>query len=113
MFLRLAFVVASIFISANAAITLALRQGPPITPPDVILCCRTIERCTDQTPTFIGNLLGLDMTVPGLGGINCGLTCSRITVIGNNCGDTRTQCSAPEERWGGLIAFNCIPVVFG
>ncbi|KAJ7246516.1 hypothetical protein C8J57DRAFT_1724888 [Mycena rebaudengoi] len=107
MFLRLAFVVVSIFISANAS------EFPPITPPDVILCCNTVQRCTNTAPSAVGALLGINMNRPELGGINCGLSCSPITVIGNNCGFTTTQCDAPEKEWGGLIAFNCIPVVFG
>ncbi|KAJ7290121.1 hypothetical protein C8J57DRAFT_1212774 [Mycena rebaudengoi] len=87
MFLRLAFVVASVSIAASAAVTPTRRQGPPITPPDTILCCSSVQRCTDAGPTAVG------------GGINCGLSCSPLTVIGNNCGSTTTQCDAPEKEW--------------
>ncbi|KAJ6457457.1 hypothetical protein C8R47DRAFT_172497 [Mycena vitilis] len=55
-------------------------------------CCRTPR----------ARLTGLDVPV--------GLSCSPITVIGNNCGSTTVNCDAPENEWGGLIAINCLPI---
>ncbi|KAJ7128503.1 hypothetical protein C8R44DRAFT_873220 [Mycena epipterygia] len=43
-------------------------------------------------------------------GVPIGLSCSPITVIGNNCGGTEVTCDSPEEEWNGLIAINCIPI---
>ncbi|KAJ7260745.1 hypothetical protein C8J57DRAFT_1467901 [Mycena rebaudengoi] len=39
-----------------------------------------------------------------------GLSCSLITVAGNNCGSTTVTCATSEKQWGGLIAINCIPI---
>ncbi|KAJ7913751.1 fungal hydrophobin [Mycena leptocephala] len=56
-----------------------------------------------DTPPHRGFCLtGLDVPV--------GLSCSPITVVGNNCGSTTVTCDAPENEWGGLIAINCIPI---
>ncbi|KAJ7887195.1 fungal hydrophobin [Mycena leptocephala] len=55
----------------------------------------------------VAALLGLDLT--GLD-VPVGLSCSPITVVGNNCGSTTVNCDAPDEQWGGLIAINCIPI---
>ncbi|KAJ6522637.1 fungal hydrophobin [Mycena vulgaris] len=91
MFSKLSVVVASVLITLAAAIR-----------PSVV----------DSSSTAAGGVLaklGID-----LGDINVpvGLSCSPITVIGNNCGGVTTRCDAPEIVWGDLIAINCIPITF-
>ncbi|KAJ7176385.1 fungal hydrophobin [Mycena crocata] len=104
MFSKLSVVVASVLITLAAAIP---TTTPPITPPDSDQCCESV---VDSSSTAAGKVLGLlgidlgDITVP------VGLSCTPITVIGNNCGGITTRCDAPEIEWGNLIAINCIPI---
>ncbi|KAJ7364738.1 fungal hydrophobin [Mycena albidolilacea] len=96
MFSKLSVVVASVFITLAAAIPNGT-PPPPVTPPT----------SPHSAVSGVAALLGLDLT-----GINVpiGLSCSPITVIGNNCGGTTVNCDAPKEEWGGLIAINCLPI---
>ncbi|KAJ7053493.1 hydrophobin 2 [Mycena amicta] len=70
-------------------------------------CCASVIPSTDPTAAFIASLVGIS-----LAGLNVpvGLSCSPITVIGNNCGGTAVTCDAPEVQNGGLININCIPI---
>ncbi|KAF7334677.1 Hydrophobin 2 [Mycena venus] len=103
MFSKLSFVVASALITLAAAIPTTI----PVTPPTSDQCCGSV---VDSSSTAAGAVLaelGInlgDITVP------VGLSCSPITVLGNNCGGVTTRCDAPEIEWGGLIAINCIPI---
>ncbi|KAJ7032586.1 hypothetical protein C8F04DRAFT_1261880 [Mycena alexandri] len=80
---------------------------PPVTPPTSNQCCNSIVASDNAAASVVAALLGLDLT--GLD-VPIGLSCSPITVAGNNCGNTAVACDAPEEGWGGLIAINCIPI---
>ncbi|KAF7360977.1 Hydrophobin 2 [Mycena sanguinolenta] len=101
MFSKLSVVVTSVLITLAAATTI------PVTPPTSDQCCASV---VDSSSTAAGAVLaelGIDLgdiTVP------VGLSCSPITVLGNNCGGVTTRCDAPEIVWGGLIAINCIPI---
>ncbi|KAJ7610458.1 fungal hydrophobin [Roridomyces roridus] len=103
MFSKLTIVVASVLITLAAAIP----NTVPVTPPTSDQCCQSV---VDSNTTAAGAVLaelGIDLgdiTVP------VGLSCSPITVVGNNCGDITTRCDAPEIAWHGLIAINCIPI---
>ncbi|KAJ7301924.1 hydrophobin [Mycena albidolilacea] len=92
MFSKLSVVVASVLI------TLAAATGTP--PPRVV-------PASDNAASLVAAVLGLDLS--GIL-VDVGLSCSPITVIGNNCGGTTVTCDAPEKEWGGLIAINCIPI---
>ncbi|KAJ7801079.1 hypothetical protein B0H14DRAFT_1683038 [Mycena olivaceomarginata] len=70
-------------------------------------CCASTVPSSSTAASAVAALLGLDLT--GLD-VLVGLSCSPITVIGNNCGGTSVTCDAPENEWGGLIAINCIPI---
>ncbi|KAJ7831969.1 fungal hydrophobin [Mycena leptocephala] len=100
---KLSVLVASVLITLAAAIPTTI----PVTPPTSDQCCGSV---VDSSSTAAGKVLGLlgidlgDITVP------VGLSCSPITVLGNNCGGVTTRCDAPEIEWGGLIAINCIPI---
>ncbi|KAF7336042.1 Hydrophobin 2 [Mycena sanguinolenta] len=96
MFSKLSVVVASVLITLAAAI-------PNTTPP----CCNSVVSSTSTAASVVAALLGLDLT--GLN-VPIGLSCSPITVLGNNCGGTSVTCDAPDQEWGGLIAINCIPI---
>ncbi|KAJ6599788.1 hydrophobin 2, partial [Mycena vulgaris] len=80
---------------------------PPVTPPTSPQCCNSVVSSTDDAASAVAAALGLDLT--GLN-VPIGLTCSPITVAGNNCGSTSVTCDAPDKEWGGLIAINCIPI---
>ncbi|KAF7288909.1 Hydrophobin 2 [Mycena indigotica] len=81
------------------------RNDPP--PSDSPQCCNSVVSSTSSVVSGLLALLGID-----LGGANIpiGLSCSPITVIGNNCGGTTVTCEAPQKEWAGLIAINCLPI---
>ncbi|KAJ7723623.1 hydrophobin 2 [Mycena maculata] len=80
---------------------------PPVTPPTTNECCDSVVSSSSTSASSVAALLGLDLT--GLN-VPVGLSCSPITVIGNNCGGTTVTCDAPDQEWGTLIAINCIPI---
>ncbi|KAF8172318.1 hypothetical protein K438DRAFT_1851515 [Mycena galopus ATCC 62051] len=97
-------------VTASALITLAAAMPwttPPVTPPTSNQCCASTVPSSSTAASAVAALLGLDLT--GLD-VLVGLSCSPITVIGNNCGSTTVTCDTPDAGWGGLIAINCIPV---
>ncbi|KAJ7449488.1 hydrophobin [Mycena galericulata] len=104
MFSKLSIVVTSVLITLAAAIP---NQTPPVTPPTSDQCCDSVVSSSSTAASAVAALLGLDLT--GLD-VPVGLSCSPITVIGNNCGGTEVVCDAPEESFGSLIAINCIPI---
>ncbi|KAJ7151994.1 hydrophobin 2 [Mycena filopes] len=116
--------VASVLFTLAAAIPTTV----PITPPTSDQCCGSVVDSSSTSAGAVLATLGID-----LGGINVpvGLSCSPITVLGNNwlvvplllgnlysptltgpfcSGGVTTRCDAPEIEWGGLIAINCIPI---
>ncbi|KAJ7312312.1 fungal hydrophobin [Mycena albidolilacea] len=103
MFSKVSVVVASVLITLAAAIPNTI----PVTPPTSDQCCGSVVDSSSTSAGAVLSALGID-----LGGINVpvGLSCSPITVVGNNCGGVTTRCDAPEIEWGGLIAINCIPI---
>ncbi|KAJ7149702.1 hydrophobin [Mycena filopes] len=96
-------------VSVLATLATAIPGGkpPPVTPPTSPQCCSSVESSSSSAVSAVAALLGLDLT--GLD-VPIGLSCSPITVIGNNCGGTTVTCDAPQNEWGGLIAINCIPI---
>ncbi|KAJ7511268.1 hydrophobin 2 [Mycena galericulata] len=104
MFSKLSVVVASVLITLAAAIP---NTTPPVTPPTSDQCCSSVQSSSSTAASTVAALLGLDLT--GLD-VPVGLSCSAITVVGNNCGGTTVTCDAPETQWNGLIAINCIPI---
>ncbi|KAJ7364722.1 hydrophobin 2 [Mycena albidolilacea] len=106
MFFKLSVVVVSVLITLAAAIPTG-NPPPPVTPPTVPLCCASVVDSSSAAASAVAGVLGLDLT--GLN-IPVGLSCSAITVVGNNCGSTSVTCDAPEQEWGGLLAINCLPI---
>ncbi|KAJ7364717.1 fungal hydrophobin [Mycena albidolilacea] len=104
MFPKLSLVVTSVLVTLAAA---SPTNTPPVTPPSSPQCCSSVQSSSSNVVSALAALLGLD-----LAGLNVpiGLSCSPITVIGNNCGGTTVNCDAPEKEWGGLIAINCLPI---
>ncbi|KAJ7364757.1 hydrophobin 2 [Mycena albidolilacea] len=105
MFSKLSVVVTSVLITLAAATPTGII--PPITLPTSLQCCASVVPSTSLAASAVAALLGLDLT--GLD-VPIGLSCSPITVGGNNCGSTTVTCDAPDALWGGLIAINCLPV---
>ncbi|KAF8217917.1 hypothetical protein K438DRAFT_1952780 [Mycena galopus ATCC 62051] len=104
MFSKLSVVVASVLITLAAAIP---NTTPPVTTPTSNQCCNSVVPSSSTAASAVAALLGLDLT--GLD-VPVGLSCSPITVGGNNCGSTSVTCDTPDQGWGGLIAINCIPI---
>ncbi|KAJ7453311.1 hydrophobin 2 [Mycena galericulata] len=104
MFSKLSVVVTYVLITLAAATP---NTTPPVTPPTSNQCCNSVVSSSSTAASAVAALLGLDLT--GLD-VPVGLSCSPITVVGNNCGSTSVTCDAPEQEWGGLIAINCIPI---
>ncbi|KAJ7457537.1 hydrophobin 2 [Mycena galericulata] len=105
MFSKLSLVATSVLITLAAATPWT--TPPPVTPPTSDQCCDSVASSSSAPASAVAALLGLDLT--GLD-VPVGLSCSAITVVGNNCGGTTVTCDAPEEEWNGLIAINCIPI---
>ncbi|KAJ7237451.1 hypothetical protein B0H12DRAFT_1138832 [Mycena haematopus] len=106
MFSKLSIAVASVLITLAAAMPNG-SPPPPVTTPSSPQCCTSVVPSTSSAASAVAALVGLDLT--GLD-VPVGLSCSPITVAGNNCGSTTVNCDAPEKEWGGLIAINCIPI---
>ncbi|KAF7360953.1 Hydrophobin 2 [Mycena sanguinolenta] len=104
MFSKLPVVAVSLLITLAAAIP---NTTPPVTTPTSNQCCASVVPSTSSALSVVTGLLGLDLS--GLN-VPIGLSCSPITVGGNNCGGTTVVCDAPEKEWGGLIAINCLPI---
>jgi len=104
MFSKLCLVFTSVFVILAAAIP---TTTPPVTPPTSPQCCSSVVPSNSDAASLVAALVGLD-----LAGVDVpvGLSCSPITVVGNNCGSTTVTCDAPDAEWGGLIAINCIPI---
>ncbi|KAJ7276755.1 fungal hydrophobin [Mycena rebaudengoi] len=107
MFSKLSVIVASVLVTLAAATPTARTNTPPTTPQNSPQCCNSVVSSGSTAASAVAALLGLDLT--GLN-VPIGLSCSPITVAGNNCGSTTVTCAAPEKQWGGLIAINCIPI---
>ncbi|KAJ7910884.1 hydrophobin 2 [Mycena leptocephala] len=75
--------------------------------PELPQCCSSVVSSSSTAASAVAAALGLDLS--GLD-VPVGLSCTPITVAGDNCGSTTVTCDAPEEEWGGLIAINCIPI---
>ncbi|KAJ7936920.1 fungal hydrophobin [Mycena leptocephala] len=104
MFSKLSIAVTSVLI------TLAAATGyppPPVTCPTSPMCCSSVASSNSAAASAVAAILSLDLT--GLN-VPVGLTCSPITILGNNCGGTKVVCNAPQSSWGTLIAINCIPI---
>ncbi|KAJ7733904.1 fungal hydrophobin [Mycena metata] len=106
MFSKLSVIVASTLLTLAAAIPNGT-PPPPVTPPTSPQCCSSVVPSSNSAASLVAALVGLDLS--GLA-VDVGLSCSPITLIGNNCGGTTVTCDAPEKEWGGLIAINCIPI---
>ncbi|KAJ7260733.1 hydrophobin 2 [Mycena rebaudengoi] len=107
MFSKLSVIVASVLVTLAAATPMARTSTPPTTPQNSPQCCNSVVSSSSTAASAVAALLGLDLT--GLD-VPVGLSCSPITVVGNNCGGTTVNCAAPEQQWGTLIAINCIPI---
>ncbi|KAJ6502918.1 fungal hydrophobin [Mycena vitilis] len=86
---------------------LAAATPTTIAPPSSPQCCTSVVSSSSSAASAVAAVLGLDLT--GLN-VPVGLSCSPITVVGNNCGSTTVVCDAPDKEWGGLIAINCLPI---
>ncbi|KAJ6472544.1 hydrophobin [Mycena sanguinolenta] len=106
MFSKLSLATVSVLLTLAAAIPNGT-PPPPVTPPTSNQCCASVVPASNGAASLVAAILGLDLS--GIL-VDVGLSCSPITVLGNNCGGTTVTCDAPEKEWGGLIAINCIPI---
>ncbi|KAJ7246430.1 hydrophobin 2 [Mycena rebaudengoi] len=105
MFAKLSVIVTSVLITLAAATPARRTTVPPVNPPDTDLCCASVVPSSSSAASAVAAGLGLDLS--GLD-VLVGLSCSPITVLGNNCGGTETTCAAPPLEFGHLLAINCI-----
>ncbi|KAJ7349979.1 hypothetical protein DFH08DRAFT_807304 [Mycena albidolilacea] len=80
---------------------------PPITPPISPQCCVSVVPASSVSAAAVASVVGLDLT--GIL-VDVGLSCSPLSVVGNNCGSTTVICDLPLKKWSRLIAINCIPI---
>ncbi|KAJ7883137.1 hydrophobin 2 [Mycena leptocephala] len=106
MFSKLSVFVASVLLTLAAAMP-APNDTPPVTTPTSPQCCTSVVSSSSTAAGAVAAPLGLDLT--GLD-VPVGLSCTPITVAGDNCGSTTVTCDTPDPAWGGLIAINCIPI---
>ncbi|KAF7366094.1 Hydrophobin 2 [Mycena venus] len=102
MFHKLSVVATAALLTLAAAVP---TNSPP--PGTTAQCCNSVQSSDSSSLAGILGLLGvvLDAVVP------IGLSCSPITVIGNNCGSTQVECDAQQTVLGGLLAINCLNIV--
>ncbi|KAJ7445523.1 hydrophobin, partial [Mycena galericulata] len=93
MFSKLSVVATSLLFTLAAATPWTT---PPVTPPTSNQCCNSVVSSSSSAASAVAALLGLDLA--GLD-VPVGLSCSPITVIGNNCGGTSVTCDAPDQEW--------------
>ncbi|KAK0187135.1 hydrophobin-251 [Armillaria mellea] len=78
-----------------------------------VQCCQSVES-SGSTSTLTSTLLGLLGVVIGDVGVNVGLTCSPISVIGvggNSCSAQTVCCS--NNSFNGVVAIGCTPINVG
>ncbi|KAJ7887905.1 hypothetical protein B0H13DRAFT_2342221 [Mycena leptocephala] len=85
---------------------------PTTTPPKPNQCCASVQSSSNSAGSSLLSLLGIVLN--GLD-IPIGLSCSPITVVGNNWQrryhrHLRSPRSGVDFSLGGLIAINCIPI---
>ncbi|KAK0205203.1 hydrophobin-251 [Desarmillaria ectypa] len=76
-----------------------------------VQCCQSVQSAT-STP--VSTLLGLLGVVLGNLGVDVGITCSPISVIGvggNSCSAQTVCCE--DNSFNGLIAIGCTPINIG
>ncbi|KAJ7813698.1 hypothetical protein B0H14DRAFT_3149743 [Mycena olivaceomarginata] len=128
MFSKISVVVASVLVHTHCTTRILAKQlipliqtlaaaipngtpPPPVTTPDSPQCCASVVPANSAAASAVvpansaaasavAALVGLDLT--GLL-VDVGLSCSPITVVGNNCGNTTVTCDAPEKEWGFLV----------
>ncbi|KAK0502370.1 hydrophobin-251 [Armillaria luteobubalina] len=78
-----------------------------------VQCCQSVESA-GSTSTLTSTLLGLLGVVVGDIGVNVGLTCSPISVIGvggNSCSAQTVCCE--NNSFNGVVAIGCTPINVG
>ncbi|PBK62623.1 fungal hydrophobin [Armillaria solidipes] len=76
-----------------------------------INCCQQVESAESNVAQALSGLLGIAL---GALGLNVGLTCSPISVIGiggNSCSAQTVCCTG--NSFNGLIALGCTPINIG
>ncbi|KAF7290438.1 Hydrophobin 2 [Mycena chlorophos] len=96
----------AIFALATVAVAVP-NSTPTVTPPDSVQCCDSVVSSTSTVASLVAALVGLDLS--GLN-VPIGLSCSPITIVGNNCGGTVVNCDSPTVEEHNLIAINCLPI---
>ncbi|KAF7305695.1 Hydrophobin 2 [Mycena chlorophos] len=83
------------------------QQHPDGYPAQPAQCCDSVVSPPARWVSLVAALVGLDLS--GLN-VPIGLSCSPITIIGNNCGGTVVNCDSPTVEDHNLIAINCLPI---
>ncbi|KAF8189954.1 hypothetical protein K438DRAFT_1763563 [Mycena galopus ATCC 62051] len=122
MFSKLSIIVASVLVlMIELHCKSLLPPSSPPTTPNSPQCCNSVVSSTSAAASAVAALLGLDLT--GLD-VSVGLSCSPITVAGNNWSlinsppifapyllpDPQPSPATRPREWGAYIAINCILV---
>ncbi|KAF7349187.1 Hydrophobin 2 [Mycena sanguinolenta] len=103
MFSKLSVVCTSVLITLAAATP---NNTPPVATSPSDLCCESVVPATGPAASAAAVLFGVNLT----GINNIGVSCSPLTLLGNNCDGTEVTCDAPEKEWAEPLAINCIPI---
>ncbi|KAJ7364707.1 fungal hydrophobin, partial [Mycena albidolilacea] len=103
MFPKLSLAVTAVL--ATLAVASPTSRTDSCPPASTTQCCKSVQQSNTLGMTTLLGLLGVvvDAVVP------IGLSCSPITVVGNNCGSTQVTCNSPQSQTG-LIVIGCIPI---
>ncbi|KAK0218795.1 hydrophobin-251 [Armillaria novae-zelandiae] len=91
----------------------AIPRGGDSCTTGAVQCCQSVESA-GSTTTLTSTLLGLLGVVIGDLGVNVGLTCSPISVIGvggNSCSAQTVCCE--NNSFNGVVAIGCTPINVG
>ncbi|KAJ6607458.1 hypothetical protein B0H10DRAFT_554269 [Mycena sp. CBHHK59/15] len=114
MFSKLSVIVTSVLVTLAAATPARRNTTPPVTTPTSPQCCNSVVPSSSSAASIVAALLGLDVSSLN---VPIGLSCSPITVVGNNwyaflshrilllfmdtqcSGSTTVVCDAPQQEW--------------
>ncbi|KAJ6598081.1 hypothetical protein DFH09DRAFT_1303897 [Mycena vulgaris] len=98
---------ATVAAAASTARQIAVVPIPPQNPPNWPMCCNSVVPSSDPSAIAVAELLGM-----GISRVltSVGLSCADTPFVGGDCAKFTVFCIKPDPAWGGLIAFNCIPV---
>ncbi|KAJ7888410.1 hypothetical protein B0H14DRAFT_3430195 [Mycena olivaceomarginata] len=96
-----------LFVVVTSVLMVLAVASPSTRPSPAPACCVSVVPASSVPAAAVASVVGLDLT--GIL-VDVGLSCSPLSVVGNNCGSTTAICDLPLKKWSRLIAINCIPI---